>query len=82
MILGLTFKENCNDMRNTKVLDIVDSLEKSNIKTFIVDPYVDAEYANQKLNNKLYSEIPKNIKFEALIVAVKHDQFVSLKKKI
>ena len=80
LILGLTFKENCNDMRNTKVIDIVESLEKSNIKIFIVDPYVDLEDANEKFDNKVYSELPKNIRFDALIVAVKHNQFISLKK--
>tara|TARA_Y100001978_G_scaffold202809_1_gene225241 strand:- start:540 stop:1883 length:1344 start_codon:yes stop_codon:yes gene_type:complete len=81
LILGLAFKENCNDIRNTKIFDIVDCLRKFNIKYFIVDPYVDLEYANQKFNNNVYSRIPNNINFDALIVAVKHDQFLSLKKK-
>ena len=80
LILGLAFKENCNDIRNTKIEDIISHLEKFNIKPYIVDPYVDLDYANKRFGGKVYPDFPKNIKFEALIVAVKHSQFLSLNR--
>lgn len=79
-IFGLTFKENCNDIRNTKVSDIISRLQEYNIKAFIVDPW-----ANKKEVKKEYGvdlvEL-KNIKnLDCIILAVAHDEFKRIQLK-
>ena len=81
LILGLTFKENCTDIRNTKVEDIYRSLNQYDIETFISDPYVDIEEANKKFEQRVYKAIPNEIAFEAIIVAVSHDEYKLINNK-
>ena len=81
LILGLTFKENCTDIRNTKVEDIYRSLNQYDIETFISDPYVDIEEANKKFEQRVYKSIPDEIDFEAIIVAVSHDEYKLINNK-
>lgn len=79
-ILGLTFKENCPDLRNTKVIDIINELKDFGISIDVVDPYADK---NEAL--LLYDIQLKNInvlqKSDAVIFAVKHSEFEMNKKK-
>ena len=77
LILGLSFKENCTDIRNTKVEDIFKFLTEYNIDPFICDPFVDISYANKKFPQKVFSEIPDEHEFTAVIIAVAHNQFKS-----
>jgi UDP-N-acetyl-D-glucosamine/UDP-N-acetyl-D-galactosamine dehydrogenase len=75
LVLGFTFKEDCPDIRNTKVVDVVKELKKFNIEVDIVDPNVDAESALKHyeltVNNKLSS---KN--YDAILLAVPHREFI------
>ena len=75
LILGLAFKENCTDIRNTKVEDIFKSLTEYNIDTYISDPCVDIDEANKKFNNRVNKNIPNNISYDAIIVAVGHKEY-------
>ena len=68
LILGFTFKENCRDIRNTKVFDIVNSLDKYNIKTDIVDPIADQEEALDKYGLEILQEIPLRKKYSIIIM--------------
>jgi len=73
LILGVTFKENCPDMRNSKVLDIIDELKECNIEVF--DPWVD------KSDKHLHflDSLPLNSnKYDSIIVAVGHEQFKTI----
>ena len=75
-ILGVTFKENCNDMRGSKVLDIIKVLKRSKIKLQVYDPIV-----NPDEFKKYYSDIKIkkiNRKLDALIIAVPHKEFFKL----
>ena len=75
-ILGVTFKENCNDIRGSKVLDIIKILKKKKIKLQVYDPIV-----NLKEFKKYYSDIKIrkiNRKLDALIIAVPHKEFLKL----
>jgi UDP-N-acetyl-D-galactosamine dehydrogenase len=75
-ILGVTFKENCNDLRGSKVLDIIKVLQKTKIKLKVYDPVV-----SEKDFNKYYPslKIKKiNKKLDALIIAVSHKEFLKL----
>ena len=81
LILGFSFKENCNDHRNTKVIDIVNNIKNYEMNPVIVDPLVDKEEVLVEYNIKLKKEIPKDKIFKAIIVAVAHNQFKYLQKK-
>jgi UDP-N-acetyl-D-galactosamine dehydrogenase len=75
-ILGVTFKENCNDIRGSKVLDIIKILKKKKVKLQVYDPIV-----NLKEFKKYYSDIKIkkiNKKLDALIIAVPHKEFLKL----
>ena len=79
VILGLTFKENCPDTRNTRIIDIVNELNEYEIYPTIVDPIADADEAK-----KLYGIEFKNLNLlkdlDALIIATSHDKFKEIQK--
>tara|TARA_B100000686_G_C16792282_1_gene979590 strand:+ start:1184 stop:2479 length:1296 start_codon:yes stop_codon:yes gene_type:complete len=76
-ILGITFKENCPDIRNTKVIDIINELKKLNINILVEDPWADKKEVKDKYGINL-TEINKSNKVDALVVAVGHKEFRSL----
>ena len=75
LILGYTFKENCPDTRNTKVIDIVDTLNKYNANVTVVDPFINKEIIENLIKVTVFNEIPKNKKFISIIGAVNHSDF-------
>jgi UDP-N-acetyl-D-galactosamine dehydrogenase len=81
LILGLTFKENCTDVRNTKVVDIVKELEKYHISVTVIDPWVNPDVAVKEYNIRNLAEVPANKKFDGIIAAVAHDSFKELRLK-
>ena len=74
LVLGLAFKENCPDLRNTKVVSIVRDLEASNAYVDVHDPWVDPEEAKKELGFELMSEL-RDRHYDAVIIAVAHEQF-------
>ena len=74
LIMGLTFKENCPDLRNTKIVDIVSELKEYNINVDITDPWCSSEQAEHEYNLSLI-EKPKTDHYDAIILAVAHNQF-------
>ena len=74
LVAGLSFKENCNDLRNSRVVDIISQLKNLNIEVDIYDPWVDQSEAESEYNLKLI-ESPKTDNYEGIIVAVAHDKF-------
>lgn len=79
-ILGFTFKENCPDTRNTKVIDIYRELGEYGIVPIVVDPAADADEAN-RLYGIRFQTMDDIRDVDALIVAVAHDQFLSLDRE-
>ena len=79
LIMGLTFKENCPDLRNTKIVDIVSELEEYNINVDITDPWCSNDEAKHEYGLELTSAKQGN--YDAIIVAVAHDQFVEMGPK-
>lgn len=77
VILGITFKENCPDTRNSKVVDIIRRLNEYEIGTIVADPWADAQVAKQEYGVDLvpFEELPKA---DCLIVAVGHKEFRSM----
>ena len=80
-IFGFTFKENCPDTRNTKVIDIVNELKEYGINPIIVDPVGDAVEAERLYGIKLQKELLDN-GFDAIMIAVCHDEFKTLNRDI
>ncbi len=78
LMLGLTFKENCPDLRNTRVVEMIYELTNTyNAKVDVFDPWVDKQEAHALYNLNLIGQ-PDNGHYDAIIVAVSHDQFKKL----
>jgi UDP-N-acetyl-D-galactosamine dehydrogenase len=77
LILGFTFKENCPDVRNTKVIDIVNSLNEYNANVTVYDPWVDMYVAEHEYGIKIFNKCPLE-KYDSLILAVAHDEFKNM----
>jgi UDP-N-acetyl-D-galactosamine dehydrogenase len=81
LVLGLAFKENCPDVRNTKVVDIVKSLRGYNTQVDIYDPWVDVLEAEHEYGLKCLPQAPAQSQYAAIILAVGHHQFIELGEK-
>lgn len=77
LVMGLSFKENCPDIRNTKIIDIVTELEDYNINVDVYDPWVSKDEAYHEYGLNILSERPAG-KYEGIIFAVAHDEFKQL----
>jgi UDP-N-acetyl-D-glucosamine/UDP-N-acetyl-D-galactosamine dehydrogenase len=77
LIMGLTFKENCPDLRNTRVVDLVEEFEGFNCNVDIYDPWVDKNEAMHEYNIRPVNE-PEQGKYDAVLLAVAHDEFKEL----
>lgn len=80
VILGLTFKENCPDIRNSKIVDIITALNDYSIRPIVVDPYADTVEANQEYGIDL-TQIEDVRDADCLVFAVAHDEFKNLSLK-
>lgn len=78
LILGFTFKENCPDVRNTKVVDIIKALREYNLNITIYDPWANPAAVQHEYGLDVINELPKGDKFDACIVAVAHREFADL----
>lgn len=77
IILGFTFKENCPDVRNTKVIDIYRALQEYNVNVTVYDPWANPEIVKHEYGIEVTNELPKD-KFDTAILAVAHREFQSL----
>lgn len=78
LVLGFTFKENCPDVRNTKVKDVVRYLQDYGMKVTIYDPWVRPEEVERELNGEVLSMLPEQRRFDVVVLTVAHSQFLSL----
>ena len=74
LILGITFKENCPDIRNTRVIDVVNALKEFNIDVAIYDPWAKTEEVFDEYGVECWNELPKE-KFDAVVLVVAYDEF-------
>lgn len=79
LVMGLTFKENVADIRNSKVVDIINELKDFGVDVDVVDPYADSEEVKRMYGFKLI-EKPRN-NYDAVVVAVSHDEYKGLDEK-
>lgn len=80
LIMGLTFKENCPDLRNTKVVDIVQELKEFGVQPDVYDPWVSVEEAQHEYGITPIAA-PKDGQYDAVIIAVSHNEFKAMGAK-
>ena len=78
-VMGITFKENCPDIRNSKVIDIIRELEDFGVITVVTDPWANAEEVAAEYPGVQLTQLTPQTPVDALVVAVAHDEFVNLK---
>ncbi|WP_299164473.1 nucleotide sugar dehydrogenase [uncultured Eudoraea sp.] len=77
LVLGITFKENCPDVRNTKALDVINNLKSYGAEITIYDPWADPEEVLHDYNIKTNNELPSEI-YDSIILVVSHNKFLEL----
>ncbi len=75
LILGFTFKENCPDVRNTKVIDIYRALCEYSVRITVYDPWASPEIVKREYGIEVTNLLPEGKRFEAVVAAVAHDMF-------
>jgi len=75
LVMGLTFKENCPDIRNTRVVDIIDALQEYQAQVDVYDPWVDAPAAKEEYGLELI-DAPETGYYDAIVLAVGHTCFL------
>jgi UDP-N-acetyl-D-glucosamine/UDP-N-acetyl-D-galactosamine dehydrogenase len=80
LIMGLTFKENCPDIRNTKVVDIVSELNDYGCQVEVCDPWVDSEEAQHEYGIAITGQLNHD-NYDAIVLAVAHDQFKKMSEQ-
>jgi len=78
LILGITFKENCPDLRNTKVVDVIRILKEYQINIDVFDPWVSSIQLEKEYGMECLSQLPNDNRYDGVLLAVAHEEFKSL----
>ena len=78
LVLGITFKENCPDVRNSKVVDIIKAFEEYKTQVDVYDPWIDIKQVEHEYNLRCLEEAPVNGQYAAIVLAVGHHQFITM----
>ncbi|HAU53491.1 nucleotide sugar dehydrogenase [Sphingobacterium multivorum] len=78
LVLGITFKENCPDIRNSKVIDMIHDLQEFGLKVDVYDPWVNVDDVKSHFNLNLLSSLPESADYDSVILAVGHREFLHL----
>lgn len=78
LVLGITFKENCPDVRNTKAVDVINNLASYGSHVTVYDPWASPKEVAHEYNLKVTNELPQQ-KFDAIVLTVAHKEFLTLK---
>ena len=79
LVLGITFKENCPDIRNSKVIDVIEELEKYNLNIDVYDPWANAEEVKQEFGlDLLTDDASLGDNYDAVVLAVSHQEFLKM----
>ena len=77
LIMGFTFKENCPDVRNTKVIDIYKALQEYGVNITVYDPWANVDIARREYGIDIVNELPRQ-QYDAVILAVAHREFIDM----
>ena len=78
LVLGITFKENCPDVRNTKAVDIVNGFVNYNMQVDVVDPWALVDEVQEEYNIKCVNKVSDNTAYDAVVLTVAHREFVDI----
>ena len=78
LLLGVTFKENCPDIRNTKVVDIYEALSEYSKNITVYDPWANAAHVEEEYHVPIVNTLPDDEKFDVVILAVAHKEFLNI----
>jgi len=78
LLLGITFKENCPDVRNTKIVDVISALADYGIQVSIYDPWANPAEVKHEYNLTCHSELVPGSKYDAIVLGVAHKEFLDL----
>ena len=82
LVLGITFKENCPDIRNSRVIDIINELQSYHINVDVFDPWASADEVKEEYGLDLISEASKlSEAYDSIIIAVAHQEFMAIDLK-
>jgi UDP-N-acetyl-D-galactosamine dehydrogenase len=80
-VLGITFKENCPDIRNSRVIDVIEELQEFGCKMDIYDPWADKEEVKHEYNLELQDNVDTS-QYDGIVLAVSHNEFKCLDIKL
>lgn len=80
LVLGITFKENCPDVRNTKVVDVISELETYNLNVDIFDPLANKHEVKEEYNLEVHNDLPTK-RYKAILLAVAHEELLNIDTK-
>ena len=78
LVLGITFKENCPDVRNTKAVDVIKNLDSYGIETKVLDTWAEPQEVLHEYGIKSYKKIEAGDLFDAIVLTVAHREFLEL----
>ena len=78
LVLGITFKENCTDVRNTKVMDVIETLQDVDVQVTVADPVADKEEVLNEYGITLKEDYWDE-KYDVIVISVAHDEFKNIK---
>ena len=81
LLLGITFKENCPDIRNTRAIDIYNELQTYGMEVDVYDPWADREEVKQEYSINILNEYPEGNGYNAIVLAVAHEKFMHIDLK-
>ena len=81
LVLGVTFKENCPDVRNTKVVDILNTLRDYNLNITVLDPWVDSAELQHEYGWNSERQLANGVKYDAILLTVAHNEFTKMNLK-
>ena len=82
LLLGITYKSNCSDMRNSQLVLLAEKIKESDIEITIVDPKVDRKKALEEMSLEILEKIPDNKKYSIIIFGLYHEEFNNLSSKM
>lgn len=78
LVMGITFKENCPDVRNTRVVDVIEELQLYGTRVDVYDPWADPAEVEHEYGVNVMSDMPASGTYDGIVVAVAHDEFAAL----
>jgi UDP-N-acetyl-D-galactosamine dehydrogenase len=78
LIMGVTFKENCPDVRNTRVVDVINEFRNYGTQVDVYDPWADANDVREEYGVEMQNEMPAEGQYDGIVIAVAHREFAAM----